>query len=659
MELSPSPESPTASPRRHFVRVVGVAAVFALALWAIWHWQNPSEPATDNEPPAFTSPYLNVSSGVKYVGDKVCADCHAEGKTYKHHPMGRSAARVGRATPRESYGESGVSTFEALGNCFEVQRQDGRVIHKEIIPAHGPRIAKLEEEVALVIGSGSQGRSYLINRDGFLFQSPISWYARKTGGNAGPEKARSHGAAAGNAWGLSPGFARDLLYFNRVIINDCLFCHVDHVTPVEHTVNQFRQPLPGQLTIGCERCHGPGEKHVDRIKRGEAPAKGDMDWTIVNPRDLKPALRDAVCQQCHLQGEARIARRGRSPFDYRPGLPLQHFLSVFVRPRELADNYKIVSHVEQMNVSQCFEKSKGKMGCISCHDPHRLPEPKEKLTYYRGKCLQCHQEKSCRLEPAVRRHAQPGDNCVACHMPRARASRVHASITDHRILRLPDPSPRQQPGNGFSLIAFPFNGEPGAADALELDRDLGLALTLKAQAGLPPQAKEQICRDALPLLEKAVDRHPDDLDAREEMGYALWKLDRLREALAALEDTLARAPRREVALGYATRVAVALGEIDKAFVYCRRLLQVNPWDADGHHILAHLLGERRQWDDSIRACQAALRLNPSMAEVRKILITGYLHTGKKKEAQAEFERLLTLQPDAANQLKEWFAERRE
>jgi Flp pilus assembly protein TadD len=550
-----------------------------------------------------------------------------------------------------------VSTFEALGNRFEVQRRDGRVIHKEIIPAHGPLIAKLEEEVTLVIGSGSQGRSYLINRDGRLFESPISWYAGKAKGGEGQGKAAPHRAAAGNPWGLSPGYERNLLHFNRVIINDCLFCHIDHVTPVEHTVNRFRQPLPGQLTIGCERCHGPGQLHVDRVNPGEALAKGETDWTIVNPRDLKPALRDAVCQQCHLQGEGRIARRGRSPFDYRPGLPLQQFLSVYVRPRELADNYKIVSHVEQMNVSQCFEKSKGKMGCISCHDPHRLPEPKDKLTYYRGKCLQCHQEKSCRLELAERRRAQPGDNCVACHMPRARASRVHATITDHRILRVPDPAPRPRSGIEITLVAFPFDPNQGTEDAPELERNLALVMIQKAQANLPAQDRQQICRDALPLLEKAVDRHPDDLEAQEEKGYALWKLDRSREALQALEATLARAPEREVALGYASLVAAALGQTDKALAYCRRLLQVNPWDPDGHNILGHLLGERRQWGDSIRACQAALRLNPSLGDARKFLITGYLHTGKEKEAQAEFERLLALHPDAADQLKQWFAER--
>ena len=42
----------------------------------------------------------------------------------------------------------------------------------------GRVVARNEAEVKFVLGSGNQGASFLIDRDGFLFQSPISWYAR-------------------------------------------------------------------------------------------------------------------------------------------------------------------------------------------------------------------------------------------------------------------------------------------------------------------------------------------------------------------------------------------------------------------------------------------------------------------------------------------------
>ena len=78
----------------------------------------------------------------------------------------------------------------------------------------------------------------------------------------------------------------------------------------------------------------------------------ELDDTIVNPRRLEPALREAVCQQCHLQGRLRIQRRGREPFDFRPGLPLHLFWSVFVQPPEATRDRKAVTHVEQMMASR-------------------------------------------------------------------------------------------------------------------------------------------------------------------------------------------------------------------------------------------------------------------------------------------------------------------
>src|SRR5262249_57855384 len=107
----------------------------------------------------------------------------------------------------------------------------------------------------------------------------------------------------------------------------------------------------------------------------DGPPAAKPDETIVNPARLPARLRDAVCEQCHLQGESRILRRGREAFDYRPGLPLHLFWSVFIRPPELVEGLKFVGHVEQMRSSKCWSKSGGELACVSWHDPHRLPEP--------------------------------------------------------------------------------------------------------------------------------------------------------------------------------------------------------------------------------------------------------------------------------------------
>ncbi|HEV3144774.1 MAG TPA: hypothetical protein VGZ47_12865, partial [Gemmataceae bacterium] len=80
-----------------------MAAAVGLYLWAPWR----SRPGTPVAPPthvlvdprvAYQGPYLNVRPNVKYVGDAVCAECHADiAKTYHHHPMGRSLQPIAQA----------------------------------------------------------------------------------------------------------------------------------------------------------------------------------------------------------------------------------------------------------------------------------------------------------------------------------------------------------------------------------------------------------------------------------------------------------------------------------------------------------------------------------------------------------------------------------
>src|SRR5262249_14987360 len=198
-----------------------------------------------------------------------------------------------------------------------VERRGAQVVHQELRRAADGRVlTALEAEVQYVLGSGTHGRAYLIQRDGFLFQSPISWYTR------------------GQVWGLDPSAGTyESRQFYRPVSTRCLFCHGNDARPVADTLNRSEVPPFRSPAIGCERCHGPGELHVARRERGEPVA--DLDDTIVNPQHLKSELREAVCWQCHLQGEVRILPHGRQLFDYRPGLPLADYWSIFGAPRRL------------------------------------------------------------------------------------------------------------------------------------------------------------------------------------------------------------------------------------------------------------------------------------------------------------------------------------
>jgi Tfp pilus assembly protein PilF len=549
--------------------------------------------------------------------------------------MGRSLALTSEAAPVESYDLAAGNPFEKEGFQFLIERRDGHVFHRDLRrDANGDTVAVFAAKVQFAVGSGRRGRTYLINRDGYLFQSPISWYSQP------------------RTWDLTPGFqVRE--QFERPVEPSCLFCHCNQVEPVPNTINRYRPPIFRGQAIGCERCHGPGDLHVKTQERGE-----DARNTIVNPGRLEPALRDAVCQQCHLQGESRVVRRGRQLFDFRPGLPLHLFLSVFVRRDEFADGQSSGSHTEQIYRSRCFRESRGRLGCISCHDPHALPDAGQRVAYYRRRCLACHTEQSCGMPASVRLAKIPTDDCVRCHMPPTGSKIVHRAVTDHRIRRrleldhpLEDTSRLLRPGE-TPLVHF-HRDQVSRPDE-EISRDLGLALTELGRTY--PQLVSRVNPIALPLLETAVQAAPEDVLAWEAKGFALWQLDRRAEALTAFRAALALAPQRELTLTYLGVLAAILERREEAVSYWQRALAVNPWCSQYHYRLASLLAESQQWQKALDEDEKAIELNPAADEMRLLRIACLFKAGEAEEARSAFEKLVALRPQDREKLLRWFAE---
>jgi Flp pilus assembly protein TadD len=613
--------------RRRILPPAALLAVVGLAI-AIASWRR--APEVSIRPAETSSAYRNTQPGVKFVGDAVCIRCHAEiGETYRRHPMGRSLSPIASA-PAVGVGRAGDRVvFEAQGLKYVIETRQGRVFHRETRrDASGRPIAQNEAEVRFAVGSGSQGVAYLIERDGFLFQSPVTWYARE------------------RRWDLSPGYEKSNLHFDRPIQPDCLFCHADRVEAVPGSINRYRPPIFHGHAIGCERCHGPGELHA-----GRPPVVDGPDRTIVNPAALEPSLRDAVCEQCHLIGQRRIARLDRRSEDYRPGLPFSRFWTVLQSSSGPVEN-RVVGQVEQMHESRCFRASGGKLGCISCHDPHQLPAPGEKAAYYRGRCLECHADRNCRLPEAVRLRRSREDDCAGCHLPRRRSSDIlHVATTDHRIRRRPDdgdpgPIPAEDDGDRrLPLVNF-HRESMDAGDRTAAEREIGVALCRDGPEG---------AATALPLLEAALRARSDDLTARESMAFALGQLGRGEEAMAAFRTVLAKEPDRESTLTGAAFLASRGGLREEAITYWRGAIAISPWRSEYRAGLAPLLFQDRDWREAASACREALRLNPANLEMRKLLVRCYLRLGQPEAARGEFQILLGFDPPDRDELIRRFA----
>ncbi|MBZ5621950.1 MAG: tetratricopeptide repeat protein [Acidobacteriia bacterium] len=505
-----------------------------------------------------------VAAQPHYVGDQACQTCHpAEARAFGRTGMARSMA-VPNANSAEFsrtvkvQGPSGVSYVSTARN--------GRPFHESV--REGGAVET--HEVVYAIGSGQHGRSYVVARGDALFLSPVSYYSAK------------------GAWDLSPGYAAgSFREFTRPVTAGCLFCHAGLPQPVAGTTNRYRQPPFRALAIGCERCHGPGESHV----------KAPSAQTIVNPARLQGAARDDVCDQCHLGGDIRILRPKKSELDFRPGLSLADVMAVFaVPPSAKPGRLDAVGQADQLRMSRCWKASQGRLGCITCHDPHAEPSGAQAAAYYRSRCLECHETRPC-IEQPMRRHAtSPVDDCVSCHMPLSQLNRIaHIAHTNHRILRHKEDAldPSEAEAQGFDLI---YQGR-GQADS----RSKALAYAQAAQ-GLPVFSGQ-----AQRLLGEVAKANPDDAEVAGALGLLL------------------RDP-------------------NQAEPYLERAVALGSPSAEVKSALSELLVGRGETERAVRLGREAVESAPYDAAVSMALARVYLQSGDRDSARALLNRVGSFDP---------------
>ncbi len=323
-------------------------------------------------------------------------------------------------------------------------------------------------ELAYFVGSNTRGRTYLFERDGYWFETPVNWYAKK------------------RVWDMAPNYlTAGEMPLTLPVDANCLHCHVSSVAAaLPGARNHFAAAPFAHGGIGCASCHGDATEHM-RTK-GKAP--------VLNPAKLDAARRDSVCLQCHLEGETAVYRRGHSLATYRPGDALFDSVSYFVHQGEVGPGRRATSQYEALLQSACKRASGDRMTCTTCHDPHAsqtAATPAARVAFYRAKCLSCHTG----AKYATAHHPEQSD-CAMCHMPRLASEDIaHEQVTDHRI-QIVDIASRSHLETSQNLR------ESGAlvpiGDEKATDRELGLAYAQMAQRG-----DRQSGETALKLLRKA------------------------------------------------------------------------------------------------------------------------------------------------------------
>ena len=592
----------------------------------------PSPPEAD---PAAQTPPALAERPHDFVGSPACAACHAEiAASFARSPMGESLARIGQERPLEAY-PSPIVTDRALE--YRAERSTAGVSHhEELRGSEREVLCNLSEPVRFVLGSGTLGRSYLLEHGGRLYQSPLGWYA------------------AGARWDLSPGFRGPASQrFERSIGDGCLACHAGAVDPGP-AAGRYGPRTFAEAAIGCERCHGPGGRHVAAM---QARDRGEpiVDSCIVNPATLDAARREDVCNQCHLAGEALIPRTGRSLFDFRPGDRLEDTRVVLVKAESApAADSRPVGHVEQMRASRCFQASDGRLGCVSCHDPHAPPTGGDAAAFHAARCAACHDSAACSLPAADRDRPPAAGSCIHCHMPRQATEGVpHTGLTDHTIPRHATPPPVGSPPVPWSLDGprppveqaaqlVPFDGAAARLPAREVDRARGLHLTAEALAS----RNGQLARLAESLLTPpgAGTADGDILAAVGRDAEPLAALAALREATGRSETAatfwqavLAVEPEDEQALASLAASLGRTGRLSEARALADRLVAAHPAIAAHHAVRSRILATSGDTAAAVAAARAAVDRDPLRVALRQWLAEGLRRTGRAAEGDAEAE----------------------
>lgn len=298
-----------------------------------------------------------VAAAPAFTGASKCATCHPDQAGKQAASAHASALRPAVQHPLAGAFPSGRKLqrgalygfdFAFRPPSFQVRITDGK--------------DRMELPVEWAFGAGRQAVTFVtkVNKDWYV-EHYASYYPALGGYGPTPGQSALQPSTLPEAAGLIYKVADPVSG-----IAGCFECHT--TGPV--SFGKEGEANVTELGVRCESCHDAGSEHARNPGRVRPRNPGRM--TAVQINDL--------CGRCHRPPAAAGVK-----IDWNYSWNVRH-----------APVY--------LSQSRCFQMSKGKLSCLSCHDPHE-PAGQKRIAEYNQHCGSCHKA------------AHGPANCVDCHMP--------------------------------------------------------------------------------------------------------------------------------------------------------------------------------------------------------------------------------------------------